>query len=186
MPEAENILETKQITPLSESMLIALRRVIRAIDLHSRSLVQSHGLTGPQSLVLRAVVNAERVSAGELAKRVSLSQATVTDIAKRLEARKLLKRTRDVADRRRVMITATAKGRKLHQSAPPLLQERFVQEFDALNEWEKMMLVSSVQRIAELMDAEGLDASPVLTSGATVVAGSPPEAALDGDIGDAA
>ena len=41
---------------LSEQMLVALRRVMRAVDLHSRKLMQSHGLTGPQALVLQEAV----------------------------------------------------------------------------------------------------------------------------------
>ena len=70
--------ETKR--DLSEEMLVALRRVMRAVDLHSRSLVQSHGLTGPQAMLLKEADRASSITAGELAKRVSLSQATVTDI----------------------------------------------------------------------------------------------------------
>lgn len=103
---------------LSENMLIALRRVIRAVDLHSRSLVQSHGLTGPQPLLLRATFAAGGPTPGELARRLSLSQAIVTDIVKRLEARGLLRRTRDELDRRRVVITATAEGEALNRRAP--------------------------------------------------------------------
>jgi DNA-binding MarR family transcriptional regulator len=161
-------LQSKENNHLSEAMLIALRRVIRAVDVHSRSLAQSHGLTGPQSLLLREVISAESLTPGELARRVSLSQATVTDIVKRLEARDLLRRTPDRVDRRRVFISATARGRKLHASAPPLLQETFVRRFQGLRDWEQNQLLASMQRIAELMDAEYLDASPVLTGGAEV------------------
>ena len=166
------ILKAKQSIDISEAMLIALRRVMRAIDLHSRSLVHSHGLTGPQSLVLRATISAGGLTAGELARQVSLSQATVTDIVKRLEARGLLRRARDEADRRRVIITATAQGRRLQASAPPLLQETFARRFALLRDWEQTQLLASVQRIAELMDADDLDASPVLTSGAVVASGA--------------
>ena len=48
-----------------DQILSALRRVMRAVDLHSRQLVQSHGLTGPQALVLKAVRN-RSLSAGAL------------------------------------------------------------------------------------------------------------------------
>jgi DNA-binding MarR family transcriptional regulator len=158
--------QSQQALDLSETMLIALRRVIRAVDLHSRSLVQSHGLTGPQSLLLRATIAAGGPTPGELARRLSLSQATVTDIVKRLEARGLLRRRRDEVDRRRVVVTATAEGEALNRSAPPLLQEKFVRRFESLRDWEQTLLVASLQRIAELMDAEDLDAAPMLTSGA--------------------
>ena len=153
---------------LEEQVIAALRRITRAIDLHSRSLVQSHGLTGPQSLVLRATTGAGGLTPGELARQVSLSQATVTDIVKRLEARGLLRRAQDKVDRRRVIITATAKGMRLQASAPPLLQETFVRRFESLRDWEQTQLLASVQRIAELMDAEDIDAPPVLTSGEVV------------------
>lgn len=156
---------TNRNTDLSETMLIALRRVIRAVDLHSRSLMQSHGLTSPQAMLLREVVLSERLTAGDLARRVSLSQATVTDIVKRLESRGLLQRTRDTDDKRRVLIHATPQGAQVFASAPPLLQETFVERFAALRDWEQTLLLSAVQRVAELMDAAELDASPVLASG---------------------
>ena len=61
-----------------DAVLIAIRRIIRAIDLQSRKLVQSHGLTGPQALILKEVNRSQGLTAGELALKVSLSQATIT------------------------------------------------------------------------------------------------------------
>lgn len=151
---------------LAEEMLVALRRVMRAVDLHSRWLVQNHGLTGPQAMVLKEVVRARRLTAGELAKRVNLSQATVTDIVKRLELRQLLQRQQAEEDRRRVYVQATDAGGELVAASPPLLQETFCERFHALKDWEQNLLLSSVQRVAELMDAESLDAAPLLSSGA--------------------
>lgn len=162
----QNALGSKQAGRVSEAVLIALRRVIRAVDVHSRSLVQSHGLTGPQSVILRETIVSGGITAGDLARRVSLSQATVSDIVKRLEGRQLLRRTRDTVDRRRVLITATDQGAQLHASAPPLLQETFVRRFEGLRDWEQNLLLASLQRIAEMMDAGDLDAAPLLTSGA--------------------
>ena len=46
-----------------------------------------------------------------------------------------------------------------------MLQEDFERRFALLAEWEQTQILASLQRIAELMDAEDLDASPVLTSG---------------------
>ncbi|WP_218188142.1 hypothetical protein [Desulfosarcina cetonica] len=40
-------------TDISDDVLIALRRLIRAIDLHSRYLSKHFGLTGPQLIILR-------------------------------------------------------------------------------------------------------------------------------------
>lgn len=149
---------------LGDQVVIALRRVIRAVDLHSRTLVQSHGLTGPQALILKALQKGS-LPAGELATRISLSQGTVTDILIRLEQRGLIKRTRDTQDRRRVLVETTETGLNLLEKSPPLLQERFVERFNNLQDWEKTQLLSSLQRIAGMMDAGDIDAAPVLLSG---------------------
>jgi len=149
---------------LGDQVIIALRRVIRAVDLHSRKLVASHGLTGPQALILKALQNGS-LSAGELANRISLSQGTVTDILNRLEQRALIKRIRDTEDRRRVMVKASSNGLALLELSPPLLQESFVEKFNNLQKWEQTQLLASLQRIAEMMDAENIDAAPVLSSG---------------------
>jgi DNA-binding MarR family transcriptional regulator len=147
-----------------DQVIIALRRVIRAVDLHSRTLAASHGLTGPQALILKALQNGY-LTAGELANRVSLSQGTVTDILNRLEQRGLIRRLRDTQDRRRVFVEATDDGLALAEQSPPLLQESFLQRFNNLQDWEQSQLLASLQRIAAMMGAEDIDASPVLSSG---------------------
>jgi len=149
---------------IGDQVIVALRRVIRAVDLHSRTLVESHGLTGPQALILKGLEGGS-LSAGELASRVNLSQGTVTDILNRLEKRGLIIRIRDSQDRRRVRIQLTADGQSILEQSPPLLQERFAQRFNNLQDWERTQLLASLQRIAAMMDAEDIDASPVLTSG---------------------
>jgi DNA-binding MarR family transcriptional regulator len=149
---------------LGDQVIIALRRVIRAVDLHSRKLVDTHGLTGPQALILKAL-QYDRLTAGELANRVSLSQGTVTDILNRLEQRGLISRIRDTKDRRRVLVETTTAGRDLLKQSPPLLQESFVERFNNLQQWEQTQLLASLQRIASMMDAEKIDAAPVLSSG---------------------
>ena len=153
-------------TDSCDEMLIAIRRVVRAIDLHSRSLINSHGLTGPQALILKEINKAKQISAGEIARRVTLSQATVTDIVNRLEKKGLVQKTRCQGDRRKLSISATPDGLDLLLKSPPLLQESFVARFKNLRDWEQSQLLSSLQRIASMMDAEDIDAAPVLSSGA--------------------
>jgi len=166
---------------MSDKVIAALRRVIRAVDLHSRTLVESHGLTGPQALILKALQNGS-LSAGELATSVSLSQGTVTDILNRLEQRGLIKRIRDTQDRRRVLVQATDAGHALLKQSPPLLQERFAERFNNLQDWEQTQLLASLQRIAAMMDAEDIDAAPVLSSGSVRATAKAIEKVLEPEI----
>jgi DNA-binding MarR family transcriptional regulator len=150
---------------LNDEVLTALRRVIRAVDLHSKQLLRSHGLTSPQVLVLNTLIRGGELTVGELAKKLSLSQATMTDILNRLGKRALVARTRSTTDKRRVLVIATEQARELLKDSPPLLQERFLDQFSALADWEQNLLLSSLQRLASMMDAEHIDAAPLLSNG---------------------
>lgn len=150
---------------IHDQVLMALRKIVRAIDLHSKSLVQKCGLTGPQLSILRELGKESPMSIGRLADRLSLSNATVTGIVDRMVQRKLLTKERSDEDRRRVMVEATKEGMKALEKAPSLLQEQFVQRLAQLEGWEQNLLLSQLQRVAHMMNAGGIDASPFLTSG---------------------
>jgi DNA-binding MarR family transcriptional regulator len=148
-----------------DAVLIALRKVIRATDLHSKYLAKNTGLTTAQLLILQSIQNMGEVSIGEISKKISLSQATVTSILDRLVDKGLVYRERSTEDKRKVHAYLTEDALALIKDAPAPLQEQFTKQFDALNEWEQSMMISSLQRIAQMMDAEEIDASPVLDVG---------------------
>ena len=148
-----------------ESVLIALRRLIRATDLHSRDLVKKTGLTTPQLLLLQSIKQNGEVSIRELALEISLSQATVTSILDRLENKKLVVRKRSTKDKRIVHAHLTAAGKKIIAKSPPPLQDNFTKQFTNLEDWEKNMIIASLQRVATMMDAEKIDAAPMLDVG---------------------
>ena len=151
-----------------KQVLVALRKIIRAMDLYSRRLRKTAGLTAPQLLVLQAIRDREGASISSLSETVSLSQATVTSIIDRLEGAGLVNRRRSQRDRRVVHAMLTAAGVSALESAPAALQAEFVDRFDSLDDWEKSAIIASLQRVAKLMDAEGIDASPVLHTEADI------------------
>lgn len=148
-----------------ESVLVALRRVMRATELHSRDLARTTGLTTPQLLLLQSIKSLGEVSIGELAAEMKLSQATVSSILDRLEARGLVTRRRSLQDKRKIHACLTASGKEIIRRAPPLLQDSFIRQFKALEEWEKSMIIAALQRLAAMMDAGDIDAAPVLDAG---------------------
>ncbi len=145
-----------------DEVLVALRRVIRATDLHSRHLAKTTGLTSPQILLLQTIRDQGQVTIGELATDISLSQATVTSILDRLEKRELVYRERSCTDKRKVHAHLTSAGMEVLKHAPVPLQEQFTREFGALQEWEQAMIIASLQRIAGMMDKGQLNVSSVL------------------------
>ena len=149
-----------------DELLVSLRKVIRAIDLHSKQLNKTSGLTGPQLLIMNEVAQTDGITSSRIAQNVNLSPATVTNILDRIENRNLITRVRSQLDKRRVSLHLTEAGKQLLDQAPQPLQEHFIEKFSALDEWEQSLLLSSMQRIAAMMDADQLDASPLLEVGA--------------------
>jgi DNA-binding MarR family transcriptional regulator len=147
----------------TDEVLIALRRIMRAVDLHSRQLTRGLGVTTPQLIVLRRLAESGPVSAGHLSRAVDLSHGTLTDIVGRLEARGLVHRDRSPLDRRKVVVALTDAGQDTIDRAPPLLQEHFLNEFERLEEWEQYLILSSLQRVASMLRADRLPVAAVLS-----------------------
>lgn len=163
---------------LESRITASIRRVMRAVDLQSRRLVDEYGLTGPQLATLHEAAHSGPLSASALARAVHLSGATMTGILTRLEKRGYVERTRGETDRRTVMVSITDVGREMLSRAPSLLQDRFRKQLSELQTWEQMMMLATLQRIASMMDAEGLDAAPHLVADARPLEseGAPPVA----------
>jgi len=149
----------------SEQQIVAsLRQIMRAVDLHSRRLVESCGLTGPQLTTLQLAARLGNATPSIIARRVHLSQATVTGILQRLESRGLIARQPSTTDRRSISISVTSAGQALLDAAPSLLQDQFRDQLRTLEPWEQQMILATLQRVAGLMGAEKIDAAPHLLS----------------------
>lgn len=135
------------------------------MDLRSRQLEKSVGLTVPQLVVLKEVGAAGQIPIGQIARQVSLSQATITNIVDRLEQRGAIARKRAESDRRKVFVQLTSAGAELLERSPTILQEEFMAAFEKLQPWEQSQLLASLQRVASMMKAQELPATPLLTVG---------------------
>ena len=144
---------------LTGDVLVCLRRIIQLIDIHSKYLIKTVGLSVPQLTILHEVCRKGEQSTSEIARAISLSQATVTGILERLEKRGLITRVRDKLDRRKVLVCATPDCFKLLENSPPLLQASFVDAFSDLQTWEKSMILSSLQRLLSMMEVKKIDAA---------------------------
>lgn len=151
--------------PIDENILRSIRRIIRATDLHSRRLASEHCLTTPQLLCLRLLTQEGPLTPGSVAKEMYLSQATVTGILDRLERRGLVERRRDQADRRKVSIHLTPEGATAVKQAPLPLQERFATRLEALSNDERQEIERVLAKVVDLMEAQGVDAAPVIAPG---------------------
>ena len=103
------------LPPLGEPL--EFMRLLWAIDhglqMRSKRMAATLGVTGPQRLVIRIVGRFPGVSAGQLAGILHLHPSTLTGVLKRLERAGLLARRRDPRDARRAVLGLSAAGRRL-------------------------------------------------------------------------
>jgi DNA-binding MarR family transcriptional regulator len=105
-----------------DEILVALRRITRAIDLHSKSLQKKTGLTTSQLLVMEIINKLGSPSPSTIAREMVLSQATVTTLLDRLTKNQLVVRVKSDQDKRSVAVDLTERGKELVSHAPELLQ----------------------------------------------------------------
>ncbi|MEO0816247.1 MAG: MarR family transcriptional regulator [Pseudomonadota bacterium] len=153
------------MTKRSDDALIALRQIQRRTEHASKRLASIAGLTPSQLLVMQILSERGETSAGDITKLTQLKHATITSIADKLVGRGLIERRRCEEDRRRVWLRLLPDGAGVITSAPDLLQDTFQTRFETLPDWHQSMLVSALERVAALLDAEDLDAAPILDIG---------------------
>ena len=150
----------------SQHALIVLRQILRATENRARALSRQSGLTASQLLLLQTLEDEGECTATTIATRMGITQATTTSLVQKLESKGLVARKRGDTDRRKVWLTLSESGKQKLADAPDSLQELFSQRFEKLEDWEQMMLMANLERVASMLDAEEIDASPVLDIGA--------------------
>lgn len=96
----------------AETILGQLRVLRRDLLRNPFADAAQHGLTGPQVTVMALLVSRGSLSLTELSRSLSMSHSTASGIVDRLEARGLVRRTADAADRRRTVIAVTENVRR--------------------------------------------------------------------------
>jgi DNA-binding MarR family transcriptional regulator len=89
----------------------------------------------------------------------------MTVLIDKLSAKGMVERQASATDRRQTNIAITARGAKAVEDAPDPLQQAYVRQFEALQDWEQAMVVSVLERVAGMLDPAGLHAAPVLDTG---------------------
>lgn len=150
------------------NIVLLLRQIVRAIELDSRKLSKHFNTTPAQVLALRGLLDIESRTLASLAEEVGLSSSTMVGVVDRLEKKGMVVRNRAITDRRSVNIIITEVGKDYLQNSPKLLQDRLVNSLSNINDSEKQIILESLEKISTILDAEDIDASPVLDSGGLV------------------
>lgn len=143
---------------LDQQLCFALYSTSLAMTKLYKPLLAPLGLTYPQYLALLVLWERDGLGVGELGERLFLDSGTLTPLLKRMEAAGWIKRERDSADERRVVVKLTTEGRALRQKAksvPLRLGQAMQCDVNDINS-----LTQRLQQLrANLLDATAGDAA---------------------------
>lgn len=146
-------------------ILVKLRKIIRSINLESKKIEKLYGISIPQLLCLQFLSEqAEyRATASQIKDFIQLNASTVSGIIARLEAKGLAARLPSPDDKRMTFITLTAKGADILRESPITLQEKLSLQLSKLSPQQIAELNKNIDLLVRIMDAEDLEAAPVIT-----------------------
>ena len=139
----------------------SIRKLVRAVYLDSKKMAKRYGLTGPQSAVLRLLVNNGPLSSAELSRRLYVTPSNVTGIIDRLEKKGLVERIRKEGDRRVALINLTENGHQLSKAIPDPIEKKFISELADLEPQHVQILGMAMQQIMDLIDTEDVEETPL-------------------------
>lgn len=112
---------------------VKLLRAGKAVVARVEPRLAAAGLTVNQLGVLEAILHKGPLTHRELGRKVLTSAGNMTDVIDKLQARGLVRRTRDPADRRQVRVDLTEAGRTLIAGLFPLHARDIASAMDALS-----------------------------------------------------
>lgn len=104
----------------------AVRSIVRALRLNTRSIESKLGISLAQLFVLHQLADKPADSLNELAERTATHQSSVSVVVRRLVERGLVTRVSSSTDRRRVQIALTPAGESMLRGAPPTVQNDLI------------------------------------------------------------
>src|SRR5512138_3377188 len=136
---------------LRERLIVLARR--RSLRDPVAASCEALGLTAPQTHALLWLGHDGPLTMGELARRVAVTEKTVTGIVDRLERDGFLRRERDAADRRVVRARATGRGAAVSRDIEDGLHEKLVRVLALLDARDRRALVGILERLTERLAA---------------------------------
>lgn len=108
---------------LSNQICFPLYSVSRLITKAYKPHLDKMNVTYPQYLALMVLWENDGVTVNDISKKLLLNTNTLSPLLKRMEALKLLDRTRSVEDERKVIVKLTEKGKNLEIQAASIPSE---------------------------------------------------------------
>lgn len=132
-------------------VLRAIRKITQAMEVHSKHLERTIGVTGPQLLLLKEIQLNDSIITSKLAENICMSQSTATTILDKLVEKELVVRSRNNFDKREWHLGLSPKGHGLVAKLPPFLPQKFIMVFSTLPTWRQTQILATLQHVVNML-----------------------------------
>jgi DNA-binding MarR family transcriptional regulator len=117
MPAAVSLVRAERPQLVGETLrfMQKLWDLTHALNVSSKRMARTLGVTGPQRLVIRVLGQSPEMSASDISRTLGIHPSTLTGILARLHRAGTIERRIDTVDRRRVRFRLTARGVRVDQ-----------------------------------------------------------------------
>ena len=122
--------------------------VVHGVERRSKRMSGEIGVTGPQRLVLRVAGLFPGLSAGDLATILHVHPSTLTGVLQRLVDQRLLVRQDDPRDRRRAVLTLTARGRRVNATGHGTVESAVAEALEGVSPRDRAATTRVLERLA--------------------------------------
>lgn len=130
----------------------SIRLLVRAVHTDTVKFSKEFGLTGPQSMVLRKLVDGGDMSSADLSRKLYVTPSNITGIIDRLERKELVQRVRKIEDRRVVLIALTDKGRETAANLPDPIETILISRLHDMATDRVVEMADCLNEVLELID----------------------------------
>jgi len=142
---------------VSRSMNV-IRSIVRAGRINTRAIELKIGISLVQLFVLQQLAIKPPLSLGELAARTLTRPSAVSEVVRRLERARLVRRAPSRDDARRLSISVTARGRRVADAAAECVPARLAAALGTLSVGQRRAVATALEQWA---DAARLDRAQV-------------------------
>ena len=153
----EELLARYLSEPDAAGLFTRLARVTLRVEAFQRRCLEGLDLNFGDFALLRVLILAEpdhQLLPSELGELLLRSSGGITQMVDRLEARGLLRRSRDPSDGRRVVVGLTPEGRRLGELASDRYREGRAALLEQVDPDEAEVLDRSITRLLALLDTD--------------------------------
>ncbi|MFF4397511.1 MarR family winged helix-turn-helix transcriptional regulator [Streptomyces sp. NPDC001480] len=144
-PTADGDVGGEEIAQAADALFTAMRRA------RSAGAEQFGGLSLAQVALLEPLATETDIPVGRLARSADVSVPTATRMLQQLETKGIVVRRRSPEDERRVLVGLTADGAERLALLRSLLRERQTRAYEAFTPTERVLLVTLLRRLTELV-----------------------------------